>query len=221
MKAIDIALLQEHGVCHEQIAEFVRVFGEGARVVPTLDLCLRHADHFDWGCLALFAPERRAAHLERVAALKFVFTERKRLLEASHDAAINKTSAAYGAATVDARAVREAAQRDAADMRDWAIRAALDAFDLAKLDVVFEAVKKARRDYDAQVDAADETYHADPQVEAAWSERMTLAVKLDGEHAAAVEGLARQLNEEMARLWFEGIADSLGGEEREPGRAEW
>lgn len=211
MKAIDVSLLQEHGVCHEQIAGFIRAFGEGARVVPTLELCLKHADQFDWKCVALHSPEQRAKHLKRVAALAVYEHERKRLLEMRHCLAIEEMVAAYDAATVDARAVRDAAQRDAADMRDWATRAALDAFDPAKPEGFVEALARARLDYDERAGAADDAYYADPRVEPAWSNR----AKLDNERAAALADLARQHNEMLAKLWFEGIADSLGGEERE------
>ena len=65
--------------------------------------------------------------------------------------------------------------------------------------------------YDARVGAADDAYYADPRVEPAWSNR----AKLDNERSAALADLARQHNEMLAKLWFEGIADSLGGEERE------
>lgn len=47
---ITTKLLEQKGACAKQVTLFSRLFPDGC--VPTLELCLVHADQFDWGWAA-------------------------------------------------------------------------------------------------------------------------------------------------------------------------
>ena len=46
-KPITIELLKEHKACKDQVAKFKKLFGE--EIIPTRELCLLHAQDFNFG----------------------------------------------------------------------------------------------------------------------------------------------------------------------------
>ena len=67
MTTITLMHLKKAGACANQVAQFKELFGAG--VVVTRDLCLQHADVFDWGWGAReLLPAPASAEYDRAVA---------------------------------------------------------------------------------------------------------------------------------------------------------
>lgn len=94
MRKIGIADLIEAGACSSQVETFRELFPAG--VVPTLELCLRHAGTFDWDWAEKLLPSRGWA-----------------AYKAARDPAWSQTLAAYEAARAQAWVACEEARDQA------------------------------------------------------------------------------------------------------------
>ena len=73
-KTITIELLKEHKACENQVDKFKELFGE--KIVPTRELCLLHAQDFDFGWAARFlSKQANKFYQETIAPIKKFFNE--------------------------------------------------------------------------------------------------------------------------------------------------
>ena len=86
-KTISAAQLQALGACLEQVERFHEIFGAG-EVVITRELCIHHAQEFDWSWAAMYLlTERgRADYEARHAPLDADYEARHALLDADYEA---------------------------------------------------------------------------------------------------------------------------------------
>lgn len=72
-RTIRLADIKRMRISGPQVALFEVLFGE--EVTPTLDLCLKHAHAFNWGCASrnLFTPRQLAAYEDAIRGDQLVY----------------------------------------------------------------------------------------------------------------------------------------------------
>ena len=98
-KPINIELLKEHKACQNQVDKFKKFFGE--EIIPTLELCLLHAQDFNFRWARIFLDEQsQEAFDEAVVLAKKAFEEAIAPAWKVYDEAIAPYRKAYNEAIV-------------------------------------------------------------------------------------------------------------------------
>jgi hypothetical protein len=99
---ITIQLLESKGACSEQLSKFKKLFPDG--VTPTRELCLAHAEDFDWGWAAskLLSKEGSEVFYKSTASVNKAYYEAEATARKAYYEAEAPARKAYKEATAPA-----------------------------------------------------------------------------------------------------------------------
>jgi hypothetical protein len=139
MRKITVSLLREHGACEEGIAKFQRIFPDG--VIVTRELCIKHAQQFDWDLAArrLLTPTAWAQYLAATAEPLAQYEAAKATALAQYEAALAAARAQYLAAMASVLAQYHAAIDAAWSQYDAARAAPRAQYDAARATAFADA----------------------------------------------------------------------------------